>query len=495
MATVAELGQKVKAKYPGQYDDMPDVLLGQKIKLKFPGQYDDFSDTPADRVAAIKARMPALRQQAQQAQQEAQKLNDPGQQIGQAAHGAGVWGARQLPAVGAAVGMAAGAVPGALTALPTGGLSVPVAMSGGGMLGAAGGEALSQLALRALGEGGPSTPQEALGRMNTAATIQGAFEAVPKVALEGAQNTGKAFMQSAMGKRALTGADAALVALRERVAPTRAGLAEVVKRLGVGGRVRNSLLEVADKSGNKMPIDDLIAGTTELENHLHQTADVTRYRANAMGTGFTPNPEHPAEQLLARNDALKEAFPKGIKPSQLMDKIREWDKAAKPVYDALANKKTAASITPAQMQEAGWKKALADRGREWLRDLPDVGTRLEETNGHLSDLIQLKQAIISPAKKEMSSGAMLAGRLLPAAAGGIAGAAFPGSTTQRVERGALGAAGGFAAGAGAQQMGTPAMLAQMALALHNPQLAALLQSPMFSQMLSAPAQNFAASRR
>lgn len=44
MADIRELGQKVKAKYPGQYDDLDDATLGQKIKAKFPGQYDDFSD-------------------------------------------------------------------------------------------------------------------------------------------------------------------------------------------------------------------------------------------------------------------------------------------------------------------------------------------------------------------------------------------------------------------------------------------------------------------
>lgn len=47
MATLAELGQKVKTKYPGQYDDMDDVSLAQKIQSKFPGQYDDFMETRA----------------------------------------------------------------------------------------------------------------------------------------------------------------------------------------------------------------------------------------------------------------------------------------------------------------------------------------------------------------------------------------------------------------------------------------------------------------
>jgi hypothetical protein len=46
MPTIEELGKKVKAKYPGQYDDMPDAQVGQRVKAKYPGAYDDFTDAP-----------------------------------------------------------------------------------------------------------------------------------------------------------------------------------------------------------------------------------------------------------------------------------------------------------------------------------------------------------------------------------------------------------------------------------------------------------------
>lgn len=45
--TVVELGQRVKTKYPGDYDDLDDAEVGRRIKLKYPGDYDDFSDAPA----------------------------------------------------------------------------------------------------------------------------------------------------------------------------------------------------------------------------------------------------------------------------------------------------------------------------------------------------------------------------------------------------------------------------------------------------------------
>lgn len=44
MPTISELGQKVKAKYPGQYDDLSDDDLGKKIKTKYPDDYKDFTD-------------------------------------------------------------------------------------------------------------------------------------------------------------------------------------------------------------------------------------------------------------------------------------------------------------------------------------------------------------------------------------------------------------------------------------------------------------------
>ena len=44
---VRELGRRVKAKYPGAYDDLTDEDLGRRVKAKYPGAYDDFTDTPA----------------------------------------------------------------------------------------------------------------------------------------------------------------------------------------------------------------------------------------------------------------------------------------------------------------------------------------------------------------------------------------------------------------------------------------------------------------
>lgn len=49
--TVLDLGQKVKAKHPGQYDDLDDAEVGRRVKAKFPGAYDDFADATPDKTA------------------------------------------------------------------------------------------------------------------------------------------------------------------------------------------------------------------------------------------------------------------------------------------------------------------------------------------------------------------------------------------------------------------------------------------------------------
>ena len=53
MADVRELGRKVKAKYPGKYDDLSDDDLGRKVKAKYPGAYDDFTDAPTQQPEGV----------------------------------------------------------------------------------------------------------------------------------------------------------------------------------------------------------------------------------------------------------------------------------------------------------------------------------------------------------------------------------------------------------------------------------------------------------
>lgn len=42
MQTLEDLGRAVKAKYAGQYDDLPDAEVGKRVQAKYPGAYDDY---------------------------------------------------------------------------------------------------------------------------------------------------------------------------------------------------------------------------------------------------------------------------------------------------------------------------------------------------------------------------------------------------------------------------------------------------------------------
>lgn len=59
--TVADLGQRVKSKYPGQYDDMDDADVGRRVKTKFPGSYDDFADKPQTPPIGATAATPGMK--------------------------------------------------------------------------------------------------------------------------------------------------------------------------------------------------------------------------------------------------------------------------------------------------------------------------------------------------------------------------------------------------------------------------------------------------
>jgi len=55
MPSIADLGKKVKAKYPGVYDSMSDQDVGAKVKTKYPDAYGDFADSAAVQTVASHA--------------------------------------------------------------------------------------------------------------------------------------------------------------------------------------------------------------------------------------------------------------------------------------------------------------------------------------------------------------------------------------------------------------------------------------------------------
>jgi hypothetical protein len=44
MPTVEDLGREIKARHPGEYDDLSDIEVGRRKKARFPGQFDHYID-------------------------------------------------------------------------------------------------------------------------------------------------------------------------------------------------------------------------------------------------------------------------------------------------------------------------------------------------------------------------------------------------------------------------------------------------------------------
>jgi len=50
MATLNDLGKKMKAKYPGQYKGLSDLEVGRRVRAKYPDAYTDFGGADTSRV-------------------------------------------------------------------------------------------------------------------------------------------------------------------------------------------------------------------------------------------------------------------------------------------------------------------------------------------------------------------------------------------------------------------------------------------------------------
>lgn len=120
MPTIEDLGKKVKARFPGEYDDLSDVEVGKKIKSKYPDAYQDFvekrplfSGSKGETAKKARVHLANLQTETAGAEYKQEMSNIKGKAIGQAA----------------------AMVPFAVAAPFTGGASLPVGL---GLMGAAG---------------------------------------------------------------------------------------------------------------------------------------------------------------------------------------------------------------------------------------------------------------------------------------------------------------------------------------------------------------------
>jgi len=203
--TVAELGQRVKAKHPGAYDDLPDDELGRRVKAKYPGSYDDFIDTTP------------------MASQNATLIRTPSPVLG------------ALPTIGGMIGgLAGGAVGG-----------IPGAVAGAAGLGAIG------EAGRRLGRGLPIGFQN----IGAGAAEQAAYELAGQGLGRAAAGAARPLMRRALGVgQALqkTFPDVTETVLREGIPVSQGGVAKANALREASARALNDLLSQARTRGTML---------------------------------------------------------------------------------------------------------------------------------------------------------------------------------------------------------------------------------------------------
>ena len=230
MPTVTDLGQRVKAKHPGKYDDLADDELGRRVRAKYPGKYDDFADS----VGADPTMMTAE--------------NNPVAQFMARLKG------RALGALPAAGGLAGGVLGAGTPA------RIPLAAAGGAV-----GEAGKELL------GGEPLSAESIGK---AGAEQGAYELAGGLAAKGASKLARPIMRGAMRLGKAIGGEVKVgtelfpdpveTALREgiQINPEGALKAKALRR--AKGSEIGSLLQKETAAGREIKTSDVIKHAKEL---------------------------------------------------------------------------------------------------------------------------------------------------------------------------------------------------------------------------------------
>jgi hypothetical protein len=462
MATLNDLGKKVKAKYPGQYDDMSDIELGRRTKAKYPQDYADFSGAAPELVMVsahsrnrprVRPKEPAFLEPLVQGGSMAGGVT--GRMLG--GTGGGVMGAISgAPAAG--IGAVPGATVGAVAGQELGG--VGGAMLAGGVL-----EAVRQAVDAAMGtDNAPANLGEALTRIGDQALKQGTYESAGGVLSTGARLGGGALMGAA---RSLT-PEAAQAAIREGITMTRGGMQRLGQRLGEYGAAKFSALRQATASGNQVNANQFMAA---VQKNLDEMFTHNQYGDPAASR----LPE--AGEMKAKFDQLTNTFMADNRKNPMMTPLEvqkivdKADAISKPLRRIL---EAGGKLTGTENAELLWYKEQADQGRAYLRaSVPDQIIKgrpvsYEEINKAAQDLIKLKGEAFPDIKKAPGVGAKIVARVGPSAVGAGVGAVLPGNRMRNAAEGAaVGAAGGVAL--------SPEMLSRLALMLNSPALAATLR--------------------
>lgn len=319
MPTVAELGQRVKAKYPGSYDDMPDDELGRRTKAKFPGAYDDFSDSAG---VAPMAMTP-----------QNNPLTAAGNDLRNRLLG-------MLPGAGGLAGGLVGAAGG-----------IPGAVAGAAVGGAAGEGAREAL------QGDQFSPVD-IGREGA---LQGGYQAAGGLLAKGAGALAPQVMKRAagIGRTILKNfPDAAEEMVKRGITVSKGGVAKATSLREESSRKLYEALGRSKAAGTKL-----------------RTADVTKPVREVAANPVMPTAER--KLILKQMDDFIKQHGDEMDPVLLKQVKQFYQNRAATVYRA----EQSGGMTLAQANRGVFSKALAKGAREQLETIPGVAAREAETKG------------------------------------------------------------------------------------------------------------------
>lgn len=365
MPTVSELGQRVKLKYPGSYDDLPDDELGRRIKAKYPGSYDDFADSapiPTSPAPARAARDTGMQDRigalAWQAAMGALPGGTPG--------GPGVTAPSRervlstLPSVGGFVGGLAGIIGG------LGPGSVPLGIGGAAAGGAAGEAAREALSGQELDP----------GRIATTGAVEGGLQAVGGLLAKGAGAVAGPMMRRALGTgKAIMSEfpDVAETALKRGI-PVSAGGAAKAKALREGSaEALQSLLSETMASGKML-------NTRAVTKHVR-----TLLRSNVI-------PEREKSAIVTELVEFLGDKSARIDPLLLREVKQYYQNKAASAYRAAR----IGGMSEAQAPRAAFAKALARGAREQLETIPGVARQEANTQSLIGVERAVRNAVTRP---------------------------------------------------------------------------------------------------
>lgn len=366
-----QLAAKVRAKYPGVYDDLDDATLEQKILAKYP-EYADLVE-PAPTAPSGPARTWA----------------DTATEL--------------LPTAGGIAGGLIGGIGGTVGGMGLGG--VPGAI-GGATLGGAAGELFRQVIDRLRGAEAPSSPLEAASRIGLQGVVQGGSEAIgagiAKGATAGAKAVYRGYLKPSLAANKLAKANTVVqTAIDEALPITRSGV-------GKGQRVISDLRAEVDDILQQSP------GTID----LHRIAD--RVRGFARRRYFKPGVDTSDYRMaigvadsLDAHPAL--GLPAGARPTRVDVPLSAANEAKRGLYTSI---KEAGFGTP-----QGAKKTTEKYAAHQLKGaLEQAAPAIAPLNARESKLIDAAKAIARAVEREANQYPIYGMKTM--VAGGAAGGSY-----------------------------------------------------------------------